>query len=40
MKNLWKKLIEMAVVAIAPIIIELVKEQLDALKKKIENKEA
>lgn len=42
MKKFWKKLVEMAVVALVPVVIDAVKELLDDLKKKIqdENKTA
>lgn len=36
MKKMWKKLAEMAVVALVPILIDYAKEFLDDLKKKIQ----
>lgn len=36
MKNFWKKLVEMAVVALVPLVIDYMKELLDDLKKKIQ----
>ena len=37
MKNLWKKLVEMAVIALVPVLIDYVKDFLDDLKKKIQD---
>lgn len=36
MRKIWKKLVEMAVVALVPVVIDYMKELLDDLKKKIQ----
>lgn len=40
MSKIWKKLAEMMVVSIVPVLIEMAIDELGKLKKKLETKEA